>query len=74
VRTRNLNDPNHWRDRAARMRSLASTAINQEAFDLISDLAKDFERLADQVQKREDGATPYEHDRNLPPRHQAHVR
>jgi hypothetical protein len=40
------------------MRSLASTAINQETFDLISDLAKDFDRMTDHVQKREDGATP----------------
>jgi hypothetical protein len=43
---------------ATAMRSLASTAINQETFDLISDLAKDFDKMADQVQKREDGAAP----------------
>jgi len=44
---RKPNDPNHWRDRAARMRSLASTAINQDMFDLICDLADDFDKMAD---------------------------
>jgi hypothetical protein len=44
MRARNLNDPNHWRDRAARMPSLASAATSQETFDLISDLADDYEK------------------------------
>jgi hypothetical protein len=54
---RKPNDPNHWRDRAARMRSLASTAINQDMFDLICDLADDFDKMADRVQKRADDTT-----------------
>jgi hypothetical protein len=44
---RNGNDPKHWRDRAAKMRALARTMMNPNVAVLFSDLAADYDKLAD---------------------------
>jgi hypothetical protein len=44
--TRNTNDPQHWRDRAAQMRALAVKMAGSEAAILINDLAADYEKLS----------------------------
>ena len=41
---RDSTDPQHWRDRAARLRGLAM--MGTEAAVLMNDLADDYERLA----------------------------
>ena len=43
---RDSTDPQHWRDRAARLRGLAIKMMGTEAAVLINDLADDYERLA----------------------------
>ena len=47
--TRNTNDPQHWRDRAAQMRALAVKMAGSEAAILINDLAVHYDELADQA-------------------------
>jgi hypothetical protein len=47
--SRNTNDPNHWRDRAAQMRALALTMKDSEVVILMNDLAADYDKLADRV-------------------------
>jgi hypothetical protein len=44
-------DPQHWRDRAAQMRALALTMKDPEIIILMTDLAADYEKLADRVAK-----------------------
>jgi hypothetical protein len=41
-----INDPQHWRNRAAQMRSLAIKMMGTEAAILMNDLADDYERVA----------------------------
>jgi hypothetical protein len=43
---RDSTDPQHWRDRAARLRGLAIKMMGTEAAVLINDLADAYERLA----------------------------
>jgi len=45
--SRNTNDPQHWRDRAAHMRALALTMKDTEVATLMNDLAADYDKLAD---------------------------
>ena len=42
-------DPQQWRDRAAQMRSLALTMKDPEIIILMTDLAADYEKLADRA-------------------------
>jgi hypothetical protein len=43
------DDPQHWRDRAARMRALAVKMAGSQAAILINDLAVHYDELADQA-------------------------
>ncbi len=55
---RDSNDPQHWRDRAAQMRSLAVKMAGSEAAILMNDLAADYEKLAEQAEIRANGKKP----------------
>jgi hypothetical protein len=51
------DDPQHWRDRAARMRALVLKMAGSQAAILINDLAVHYDGLADQAAlKRESPA------------------
>ena len=52
---RDTNDPQHWRDRAAQMRSLAATMEGSEAAILMGDLAADYDKLAERAEIRTKG-------------------
>ena len=56
--TRNTNDPQHWRDRAAQMRALAVKMGRLEAAILINDLAADYEKLAERAEVKANGKKP----------------
>jgi hypothetical protein len=43
------DDPQHWRDRAAKMRALAVKMAGSQAAILINDLALHYDELADQA-------------------------
>jgi hypothetical protein len=43
---RSSTDPQHWRERAARLRVLAIKMMGTEAAILMNDLADDYERVA----------------------------
>jgi hypothetical protein len=43
----NTNDPNHWRHRAAQMRALAGTVAEPTISTLLTDLAADYDKLAE---------------------------
>jgi hypothetical protein len=47
--TRDTDDPQHWRDRAAQLRSLAIKMAGSQAAILINDLAVHYDELADQA-------------------------
>jgi hypothetical protein len=53
--TRNTNDPQHWRRRAAQMRALALKMGETEAAILMRDLAADYEKLAERAEIRTKG-------------------
>lgn len=44
---RSIDDPQHWRDRAAQMRALAFTIAEPKIAVLMIDLAADYDKLAD---------------------------
>jgi hypothetical protein len=52
------NDPQHWRDRAAQMRSLAAMMVGSEAAILMNDLADDYDKLAERADIRSGGKRP----------------
>ena len=56
--TRNTNDPQHWRDRAAKMRELARTMTDTETAILMNDLAADYDRLAERADIRNEAKRP----------------
>ena len=56
--TRNTNDPQHWRDRAAQMRALALKMGETEAAIFMRDLAPDYEKLAERAEIRTKGKKP----------------
>ena len=56
--TRNTNDPQHWRDRAAQMRGLAVKMAGSQAAILMNDLAADYEKLAERAEIRTKGKKP----------------
>jgi hypothetical protein len=53
-----VNDPKHWRDRAAAMRALAHTMKDPEAVKIMNRLADDYDKLADRAALRSDGQVP----------------
>jgi hypothetical protein len=55
---RNTNDPQHWRDRAAQLRSLAVKMAGSQAAVLINDLAAGYEKLAERAEIRTKGKKP----------------
>src|ERR1700730_780677 len=46
---RDINDPEHWRGRAAKIRALALTMKGTESDILMSDLVTDYDKLADRA-------------------------
>jgi hypothetical protein len=54
---RETNDPEHWRNRAAQMRTLASTMPGEAAI-LMNDLAEEYDRLAERAVIRANGKKP----------------
>jgi hypothetical protein len=50
-----INDPKHWRDRAAEMRALAATMKDAETIAVMYRLADDYDRLAERADVRSDG-------------------
>jgi hypothetical protein len=53
-----INDPQHWRDRAAEMRALADRMTDSETKAIMWDLAEDYEKLAVRAEQRADGIIP----------------
>jgi hypothetical protein len=50
-----VNDPKHWRDRAAEMRVLAVSASDMNTMAIMLRLADDYDRLADRAAMRANG-------------------
>ena len=50
-----VNDPQHWRDRAAEMRVLAVSASDMNTMAIMLRLADDYDRLADRAAMRANG-------------------
>lgn len=48
----NVNDANHWRDRAAEMRVLSAEMKDFESRTLMLKLANDYDKLADRAEER----------------------
>jgi hypothetical protein len=55
---RSTNDPQHWRDRAAQMRLLAVTMADTQAGILLTDLATEYDRLAERPAIKASGKKP----------------
>jgi hypothetical protein len=58
-----ISDPQHWRDRAAQMRSLAATMAGSEVAILLNDLAADYEKLAQRAEIKANGKKPRSNDK-----------
>ncbi len=56
--TDNTNDPQHWRDRAAQMRALALTMTGTQVGVLLTDLAADYDKLAERAAIKANGKKP----------------
>jgi hypothetical protein len=50
-----INDPEHWRQRAAEMRALAEWVKDEQAKQTMLRTAKDYERLAQRAEERSRG-------------------
>ena len=55
---RETDDPQHWRDRAAQMRSLAASMAGSNAAILMNDLAADYDKIAERAEIRANGKKP----------------
>jgi hypothetical protein len=55
---RETDDPQHWRNRAAQMRSLAAKMGGSDAAILMTDLAAEYDRLAERAAIRANGKKP----------------
>jgi hypothetical protein len=55
-----INDPQHWRDRAAEMRALADSMAKPETMAIMAKLAEDYEKLADRAEARGSHKQPKE--------------
>jgi hypothetical protein len=55
-----INDPQHWRDRAAEMRALAGCIEKPETVAIMAKLAEDYDKLADRAEARESRKRPKE--------------
>ena len=53
-----INEPKHWRDRAAEMRALADCIAKPETTAIMVRLADDYDKLADRAEERRDGKRP----------------
>ncbi|MGA9322208.1 MAG: hypothetical protein WBW06_14245 [Xanthobacteraceae bacterium] len=56
--TDDTNDPQHWRDRAAQMRALALTMTGTQVGVLLTDLAADYDKLAERAAIKANGKKP----------------
>jgi hypothetical protein len=52
-----VNDPNHWRDRAAEMRTIAERMKDQLSKEKFLRIMRDYEKLAEQAEERLDGTS-----------------
>jgi hypothetical protein len=50
-----INDPKHWRDRAAEMRALADTVKDDETIAIMHRLADEYDKLADRAEQHQAG-------------------
>lgn len=50
--SRNTDDPQHWRNRAAQLRALAATITDSNTVTLMTDLAADYEKLAERAARK----------------------
>ena len=55
-----VDDVEHWRERAAQMRVLATTMKQIEARAIMARLAEDYDKLADGAELRANGEVPQE--------------
>jgi hypothetical protein len=53
-----VNDPKHWRDRAAALRALAATLKDAETIAIMNRLADDYDKLAARAAIRANGGVP----------------
>jgi hypothetical protein len=53
--TSHINDPEHWRDQAGKMRQLAYVANNAQAREDMLSLARDYDLLAKRAHNRANG-------------------
>jgi hypothetical protein len=53
-----VNDAQHWRDRATEMRALSDTLENPETVAIMLRLADDYDKLADRADIRRKGGVP----------------
>jgi hypothetical protein len=51
-------DPKHWRDRAEEARAMAVQMSDREARNMMLDIAKSYEKLANRAEKRAAGLLP----------------
>ncbi len=55
---KDIYDSKYWRDRATEMRALADSMSNSGPAQLLNDLAKDYETLANRAEVRRESDRP----------------
>jgi hypothetical protein len=63
---RKINDPKHWRNRAAAMRAVANRANDEQTIAIMNRLASDYDKLADRATQLRQAQTPITVPRNKP--------